>query len=212
MGVDFEDATASAAATLRAARMDGEERPPVRVLCRRLEVKLELVAPHVIRGGHAARYVGLGDRIVRRRGLPPWLDSWALAHELGHRVLVTEERDDVEDVEGWCNAFAGAVLVPREPLLARWRIGHDLADLIEAYPDIAPTCLALRVGEARIADAVVVQGRAVRYVRAGAPPTAELVTLGVEAARAGRAWKPGVAKAWRLPEVAQRAAVVVEVG
>lgn len=207
MAVDFTDAASSAGAVLRAVRLDGDVRPDPRLVCRRLSVRLELVAPHTIRGGHAARYVGFGDRIIRRRGLPPWLDAWALAHELGHRTLGARR---VDDEEGWCNAFAGSLLVPPEPLFDRWRRGHDLADLIECYPNVAPTCLALRVGEARLADTVVVQGVATRYVRAECEPSCELVALGVEAARSGRAHRPGVAKAWRMPEVPRRAAVVVD--
>jgi hypothetical protein len=206
--VDFEDAAASAVATLREARMDGDRSPDVRLLCRRLGVRLELVAPHVLRGGHVARYTSIGDRIVRRRGLPPWLERWWIAHELGHRWLARVGRA-VEDEEGYAHAFAGALLVPAEPLFDRWRRGHDLADLIEAYPDVAPTCLALRVGEARLAGTVVIQGVGVRYVRAEIEPSREMVALGTEAARAGHAIKPGIAKAWKLPEVARRAAVVI---
>jgi hypothetical protein len=153
----------------------------------------------------------VGDKIIRRRGLPPWLDGFAIAHELGHRVLVLTRRGvEGMDVESWSNAFAGALLVPDAALRAAWQIGHDLQDLIERYPNVAPTCLALRVGEARLADAVVVQGAAVRYVRSETAPTRELVELGREAARVGRVVRPGVAKAWRLADVARRAAVVVE--
>lgn len=209
MTVDFIDAAASAASVLKAARLDGDGRPDARLVCRRLGVRLELVAPHVIRGGHAARYVGYGDRIVRRRGLPAWLDVWALAHELGHRTLSGRS---IEDEEGWCNAFAGALLVPPEPLFDRWRRGHDLADVIEAYPNVAPTCLALRVGEARLAGTIVIQGSAPRYVRTDVDVRGDLITLGVEAARAGCAVRPGIAKAWRMPEVPRRAAVVVDTG
>lgn len=188
--VDFEDAAASAAATLREARMDGDRAPDLRVLCKRLGVRLELVAPHVLRGNHAARYAAIGDRIVRRRGLPPPRDAFLLGHELGHRYRrrAGYAFDDVE--EGWCNAFAGALLVPPEPLFDRWRRGHDLGDIIDAYPHVAPTCLALRVGEARLAGTVVVQGVGVRYVRADIGPSREIVQLGVEAARAAISGRP----------------------
>lgn len=210
MTIDFEDAAASAAALIRAKQMDGERSPNERVLCRRLGVRLELVAPHVLRGGHAARYSGVGDRIVRRRGLPPWLDRWVIAHELGHRWRRQAGLPFEESEEGWCNAFAGALLVPGEPLFDRWKIGHDLWDLVEGYPTVAPTCLALRVGETRLAETVVVQGLCPRYVRADHEVTRELVTLAVEAARCGRAAKPGIAKAWKMPEVPRRAALVLE--
>jgi hypothetical protein len=208
--IDFADADASAASVLRDACMDGDDAPDVRTVCRRLGVRLELVPPHVLRGNHAARYSAIGDRIIRRRGLPSHIDAFVLGHELGHRYCRQAGRplDDLED--RWCNAFAGALLVPSEPLSAQWRRGHDLADIIEAYPNVAPTCLALRLGEARLASTVVVQGRATRYVRAECPPSSEIVMLGVEAARLGRASRHGLAKAWRMPEVSRRAAVVID--
>jgi hypothetical protein len=205
MSVDFDDAASSAELTLRAVKMDGADRPSVRVVCRELGVRLELVAPHVIRGGHHARYVGLGDRIVRRRGLPPWLDAWALAHELGHRAL---GRRVVEDVEGWCDAFAGAMLVPAAGLFDRWRRSRDLTKLMATYPDVAPTCLALRVGETRLADVIVVQGRSLRYVRA-ANDVPSALTLGLEAMARGHASQDGVT-AWRMADAPRRAAVVAE--
>lgn len=178
-------------------------------MCRRLEVRLELVAPHVLRGGHAARYSVIGDRISRRRGLPPFLDSFSLAHELGHRWLRKAGRVMNEDEEAWCNAFAGALLVPHTPLVDLWRRGHDLGDLLAAYPNVSATCIALRIGEARLAETFVVQGEATRYVRANHAPSPDLVRLGVEAARRGRAFRAG-AKAWRMPEVPRRAAVVLD--
>jgi hypothetical protein len=211
MPIDFDDAAASAAATLRAGRLDGEPRPDVRLLCRRLAVRLELVPPYVLRGGHAARYSAVGDKIVRRRALPTHVDAFVLAHELGHRwrYLAGVPFDEVRE-EHWCNAFAGALLVPGESLFTLWRRGHDLSDLMEAYPHVAATCLALRVGEARLAETVVVQGQAVRHIRASRAPGVELVALGVEAARSGRASSPGLARAWRMPEVPRRAAVIMD--
>jgi len=212
MEIDFEDAAASAAATLKAARMDGEERPEPRLVCKRLGVRLELVAPHVLRGGHSARYSVVGDRIIRRRGLRPSWDAFLLGHELGHRYRRLAGRPHDDQEEAWCNAFAGALLVPSETLFYRWHRGHDLGDLIEAYPNVAPTCLALRVGEARLADTIVVQGRQPRYVRAGVAPSPEMIDVAAEAARHGRATRAGVAKAWRMIDGPTRAAVVADVG
>lgn len=213
MHTDFDNASAAAEATLRTVRLDGEQAPDMRLLCRRLAVKLEVVAPFVLRGGHAGRYSAVGDRIVRRRGLPAHLEAFVLAHELGHRWRARLAIPFDESEERWCNAYAGALLVPLAPLFAVWHRGHDLADLIETYPNVAPTCLALRLGETRLARAVVVvQGRDVRHVRNTGAPGPGVVALGIEAARRGHASSPGLAKAWRMPESPNRAAVVMDVG
>jgi hypothetical protein len=208
--IDFEDAAASATSTLKAARMDGDEAPDARLLCKRLAVRLQLVPPHTLRGNHAARYSALGDLIVRRRGLPPQVEGFMLGHELGHRYRRHAGHPYDHSEELWCNAFAGALLVPDYALCDVWRRGHDLGDLVEMYPNVAPTCLALRVGEARLAQILIVQGTIARYVRSHCEPTPDLINLGVEAVHSGRAQRPGLAKAWRLPEAARRAAVFIE--
>lgn len=207
MGIDYIDASADADRVLRSVRMDGAEQPDPRAICRDLGVRLELVAPHVLRGGHAARYTGFGDRIIRRRGMPPWMDAWAIAHELGHRTLGARV---IEDVESWCNAFAGALLVPASSLFVRWRRARSLASLFEAYPHIAPTCLSLRLGEARLADVVVVQGRTPRYVRTDRVIDSSAIDIGAEAARRGHASRAGVASAWKVADGTMRAAVILD--
>lgn len=192
--------------------MDGDPAPNLRLLCKRLPepVRLELVSPFVLRGNHAARYSAIGDQIIRRRGLEPWEDQWWLGHELGHRYRRRAGRPFDETEEAWCNAFAGALLVPAEPLLRGWQIGHDLGDLIERFPSVAPTCLALRLGEAELAETAIVQGAALRYVRTHHVVAPEVLKLGIEAARRGCASRVGLGKAWRLPEVPRRAAVVLD--
>jgi len=211
MTVDFDDAVASSAAFLRRLRMDGLHRPNLRRACREESIRLELVAPHVLRGGHLARYNPIGDSIVRRRGLDERRDGFAIGHELGHRYWAKAGRPfGGEDEEAWCNVFAGALIMPREPLAAFWRRGHDLADLMEAYPHVSPTCIALRLGEARLAEVLVIQGTGLRYVRADVRPTDDLVQLGVEAARYGKAVRSGIGRGWRMADAFRRAAVIID--
>lgn len=209
--VDFEDASASAASTLRAGRMDGDQSPRARVLCKRLPdpVRLELVPPFTLRGNHAARYSHLTNTIIRRRGLPPQDDEWWIGHELAHRHLRRAERPFGDFEELWCNAFAAGILIPSEPLIERWRKGHDLRDLIEAFPLARPTCLALRVGELRLADTFIIQGAQARYTRAERAPSPDVVQLGAEAAQRGYVANTN-ARAWRLVDAPRRAAVVVD--
>lgn len=208
--VDFADAARFANASLRDARLDGEPRPDPRLVARRLGVTVISSPRHYLVGGVAqAALVGKRGVIRRAKDLRGSRLLFVLGHELGHLALMRSGHVvPSASVEAWCNAFAGALLVPRAPLAEAWGIGGDLGDVLERWPDVAPTCLALRVGEAGLASSVVVQGRSVRYARAERYDERAVVDVGVEASRLGSAVRPGVAKGWRLSEVRSRAAVV----
>lgn len=206
----FSDAEGWADAVAREARLDGDEAPDPRLIAKRLGVTLVSAPARSILGG-VGQMGRLGDGYLIRRaaGLAPSHAAFVVAHELGH-VTVRRLGLRVDDEEAWANAFAGALLLPRSPLQRVWRRGCDLGDVLEAWPNVPPTCAALRIGEARLADTIVIQGRVARYVRGEIAPSPELIPVAIEAVRSGRASRPGIAKAWRLPEVPRRAALVLD--
>jgi len=210
MRFDLDDPQAWAAAILREVAMDGDEAPDPRRVAKRLSVTIVSSPARSILGGYG-QMGRLGDGWVIRRaaGLPLPVLLFTIGHELGH-IAIRRYGVRVADEEPWCNVFAGALLLPRDPLRHAWVRGGDLGDVIERWPNVSPTCAALRLGETRLAETMVIQGRAMRYVRMEAEPSQDLIALGVEAARAGRAARPGLAKAWKMPEVPRRAAVVLE--
>lgn len=204
----FGHAQEMATLTLDEARLGAEVAPDPRLVAKRLGVVLATAPARAILGGVAqAGRLGSGFVIRRASGLPEPLARFAVAHELGH-IAVMRHGLTTADEEAWCNAYAGALLLPREPLAETWRRGHDLGDVLERWTNVPPTCVALRVGEAGLAGTLVVQGLAVRYTRGVRSHAPELVTLGAEAARTGRA-RSGVANAWRLADRAGRAAVAL---
>lgn len=211
-GVDFEDAQAWAESTLREVSLDGVDAPDPRRVAKRLGVTIVSAPAHTILGGQG-QMGRLGDGWVIRRaaGLDLRALLFTVAHELGH-ITIRRNGLRVPDEEPWSNVFGAALMVPREPLRDAWRRGFDLRDLAERWPSVGSTCLALRVGEARLADALVVQGRALRYVRMEAEPSQDLIEIGVEAVNSGHASRPGVARAWRISDAPRRAAVLREVG
>jgi hypothetical protein len=210
MQINFDDAQAWAAATLREVAMDGDDAPDPRRVAKRLSITIVSAPARSILGGFGqmGRF-GDGWLIRRAVGLPLPALLFTVAHELGH-IAVRRYGLRVQDEDPWANAFAGALLLPRDPLRLAWRKGGDLGDVVERWPNVAPTCAALRLGETGLAGTAVIQGRALRYIRMEAEPSQDLIALGVEAARAGRAMRPGIAKAWRMVDAPRRAAVVVE--
>lgn len=206
--VDFDDAETHAAAMLREARLDGDDTPNPRLVAKRVDVRLIRSPKHFMLGG------GLGQRgmldgrhVVRvRAGLSEHVERFVVAHELGH-VAARRWNLRLDDEEGWCNAFAGALMLPRRSVRSAWTKLGDLAEFVVHWPHVPPTCAALRLGEIRAADVYVVQGRQVIYARAEEVSGGDILRAASEALDIGSTERAGL-RAARLPEVARRAAVM----
>lgn len=204
------DPSHAATRSLVEARMDGDPRPDPRLVAHRLGITIVSAPPRSILGGVAQiGRLGPGYLIRRARGLPVPQLIFAIAHELGH-IAVRRFGLRVDHEEAWANRFAGALLVPREPLTEAWARGGDVADALACWPSVPPTCIALRIGEAGLAETIVVQAGETRYARTEREPSQEAVRVGVQAARRGRAARSGIAKGWRMTDAPRRAAVVLE--
>lgn len=208
----IQDAEGHAEGLLRQLQMDGDDAPNPARIAKRLGVEL-LRAPRSSFVGRAfGQKARLGDRwIVRvRRGLSPRFERFVIAHELGH-VIVDRDRPSAacEDEEQWCNVFAGALVLPRDPLRAAWRRSGELEELLERFPHVGPTCVALRLGELRLADVYVIERQRVAWARAERVPSREVLSLAATATRAGSAIRPGM-RAVRLLDAPSRAAVALE--
>jgi hypothetical protein len=207
---EMEEIEGYARLALTEARMDGDDRPSPRLLCKRLGITIVTAPRGTLVGRNFAQTGTLnGQPLVRvRRGLPPWLEAFHLLHEATH-ILLKRWRVEREDEEEIANGVAGAIAVPRDPLRRVWRRGEDLRDVIEAWPDVGPTCCALRVGEARLADSIVTIGSRVIYARSERPADARLLEVAAEAARGVAIIRNGLG-AYPLADGKRRAAVLCE--
>lgn len=185
-----------AAAALRAAHLD-DDRPDPRLFCKRLGIGIILSPAHLWPGRQRAQAITVeGRQYVRlRAGIPPWIERFALLHEAAH-ILVARHGLALADEERFCNELAGAIALPREPLLRAWRRAHDLHDVLSYWPQMGPTSCVLRLGEARFADTVVLAGRRPIFHRCDGP-------LDIEAFR--------TARSWRLVDGADRSALVLPI-
>ncbi len=208
--MDVEAIEGFAALALREARMDGDDRPDARLLCKRLGMTIVLSPASRFVGRNHAQVGTLDGRpIIRiRKGLAPWLERFNMLHEAAHVMLArwAVEREDEEEI---ANGMAGAMSIPRDSLRHVWRRGADLRDVIESWPDVGPTCCALRLGEGRFADTAVTVGRKVLYVRSERHIDRALVDLAAEASSGALAVFAG-ARAYPLADGRRRAAVVVD--
>lgn len=203
----MDDAEDFAALVLRRARLDGHDRPDPRLVAQQLKVGV-FRAPRSLRWSELGERVRVGRevRIYVRADVAEPLRSHVIAHELGH-VTVDQYGLRPERLEEWCNRFAGALLVPAPAVWSTWRRATDVARFVAAWPERAPTLLALRLGECRCADVWVTEGRRLRYTRAERPGvTRELEAAGLEAAIEGASKRLGL-RAVRLLDGPRRAAV-----
>jgi hypothetical protein len=208
IAIDFEDAAACAAAVIAGAKMEGEERPDPVLVARAHGVPVYATDRRFMVGriGDSAEVDGR-QAIYVRKGVDGPLLLFTVAHELGHVCLRRWGRR-VEGEEAWCNAFAGALVLPHHALVEEWRRGGELRAVLRRWRHLPPTCVALRLGETHLADVFVVQQRALRYARAKVAPTPALLEVGhATAAGARRRAGPGI-RAARLSDGAVRAVVV----
>lgn len=205
----MDDADSCAEAALRLVRLDGHDSPDPALVARRLGVAL-FVAPK------SARWAELGERaivngeerIYVRSGLSPQVRNLVIGHELGHVIVARWRMTMAKPIEEqWCNRFGASLLAPSRSVRSAWR--GDVHAFCARWPHVPSTCMALRIGEARLASVFVTEGRNVRYARATCPPPGDVADLARRALAENRIERPGI-RAARLPDVRRRVAIVVD--
>ena len=204
------DAEAYAAAVLRLCGLDGVDSPNAAVVAKRLKIGIYWAEPGTLEDkAELTPLEGGGWAIRVRRDLDTPALWFAIAHELGH-LFQRKLRLVAPDEESFANQFAAALLLPREPLRFAWRQSRDLEVAIAAFPAVPATCVALRLGEAGLADVFVVEAGQIKHARTNDNTSPDgIVALASRAIRAGRVALPGL-HAVRLPDGHKRAAVVID--
>lgn len=140
-----------------------EDTPPVDAFelaaCCQLEVRLSDVKDALL----------YGDTIYLSRRASIHQVHKLVAHEIGHWA---QRRDGAEDTEEGADYLAGALLVPRAPLLRALRGGWDLNALRAQHRNAPASLIAQRVAQLREATAAIYDGRKL-HRRVGPPHPAE---------------------------------------
>ena len=210
--VRMSNADATADALLKAVRMDGVDAPCPRLIAKRFGVA-------VFSAPKSARWSEIGERVIVngeeriyvRTGLDDARRNHVVAHELGHVVLSRWcVRVEDSEIEPWCNRFGAALLAPSAAVWRAWRAcGGRAADVVTRWAHVPPTCIALRLGEARCADLWITQGKTIRYARAESIAPLGVVATGADAARNGASAGYGL-HALRLADMPRRAVVLAD--
>lgn len=201
----MEDAEAVAGAVLRDVRLDGAERPCPRLVARRWKIGVYF-APRSVRWSEIAERTRVRgeDRIYIRTGLSPQFQAHVLGHEIGH-VAVARLGLRLDDEEAFCNHFGGALIAPEPAVWRTWRSCERVDQMVAEWPEVTPTCIALRVGEVRCADVWIVERGAVLYARGRARSARPIV-------KAARGARHPELSACRLSDGSSRVAVVAMAG
>ncbi len=209
--VTLEDADAIAGCVLREVSLDGDDHPNVRLVARRWGAQVYF-APRTVKWAHQAEWIRVNgqDRIYVRSTLPEEDRTHPIAHELGHVAIERFALRIDGDIERWCNRFGSALLCPANSVSTAWRrLGHDLRAVIDSWPLVPPTAIAMRVAECASVAMYVVQGRTVRYSFAETPATKDVIQAARQAVTDDSVQRPGLRSA-RLRDGRDRAAVIVE--
>lgn len=210
----LESAEACAAASRRCANLDGDERPDFAAIAHSEDVDVEYVAARELSRQRARAHRGRDGarhRIAINQELSTAEKQSLGAHELGHlRAQVERMRlGRAEHRFAWL--YAGALLVPIEPLSRLWRRTRSLDDVLAYWSHLPPEFVALRARDV-VTDLWIVEYYEVQHLRPNEHLDrdfkARIVGAAVSAISNRTALFDGV-EALRLPGSARKAAVFI---
>ena len=109
--------------TLRLAGLEGLARPNPCVAAAALGLRLIAVLASALPVGEFEEI--RGKEIRYRSGLPARTRMRVIAHAIAHYVAILNDLFTGDDVEAWCDAFADAMLFPRQTALMLSRLADD---------------------------------------------------------------------------------------
>lgn len=164
---------------LRWAGLEGEDAPDPGMAIVRIDSHVRASLAHELQPGEFEAFMPSGDgrtgEVRVRRGLPLPQFIFYLGHGGGHLVSYRLGHRLGAFEEAFASIAGRAVLMPQRPLTRVWRREADLRRLFRWWDHVPPEHVALRLGEAQIADVWLATRRSIRNRRASSTAPKNLV-------------------------------------